>query len=426
MLQMGFVEDVEFILNAVGSRGHIQTLLFSATLPPWVRGLLQKFCKSDYRTIDLMTHQSSQATNCVEHKCVMVDRYMEISILPDLIQCYANGRRTIVFVDTKANCDKVAETLATSLQARAIHGDLQQKTREMTLAAFRSGEIDVLVATDVAARGLDIPEVGLVIQTTPPRDVESYVHRSGRTGRAERTGVCICVISRSTEFLLRRIQSTGRIRFQRIDPPQMQDMIQGATKKAEEVMEGVKRHKRHMFKEAAKKVLQKWEDPAELVATCLACITGYAKQQQRSLLLHLGQHVTLQWSCTSERPITIEWAKRQIQEAGGNAELKGIRLLDRSPGVVFDVHEDEVGGLLDAYKDASDGRAMEIVTSLPRLQYIPRGPDPPMFREGRRDMPHPSWRYGNHGGRNGRSSWNHNRPRQDFANTRPRGFRGRY
>ena len=80
-----------------------------------------------------------------------------------------------------------------NLDAQMIHGDIEQKTREKTLQAFRDGKVKCLVATDVAARGLDIPEIDLVIQTAPPSDIDSYIHRSGRTGRAGRTGTCICL-----------------------------------------------------------------------------------------------------------------------------------------------------------------------------------------------------------------------------------------
>merc|ERR1712183_272631 len=77
--------------------------------------------------------------------------------------------------------------------AQMIHGDIEQKTREQTLQAFRDGKVKILVATDVAARGLDIPEIDLVIQTAPPKDIDSYIHRSGRTGRAGKHGACICL-----------------------------------------------------------------------------------------------------------------------------------------------------------------------------------------------------------------------------------------
>ncbi|PWS21467.1 RNA helicase, partial [Enterococcus faecium] len=79
---------------------------------------------------------------------------------------------------------------------QSLHGDIPQKQREITLKGFRSGTFEVLVATNVAARGLDIPEIDLVVQCSPPKDVESYIHRSGRTGRAGRTGVCICFYQR--------------------------------------------------------------------------------------------------------------------------------------------------------------------------------------------------------------------------------------
>ncbi|MFW8314570.1 C-terminal helicase domain-containing protein, partial [Klebsiella pneumoniae] len=89
---------------------------------------------------------------------------------------------------------------------QSLHGDIPQKQREITLKGFRNGDFGVLVATNVAARGLDIPEVDLVVQSSPPKDVESYIHRSGRTGRAGRTGVCICFYQHKEEYQLVQVE----------------------------------------------------------------------------------------------------------------------------------------------------------------------------------------------------------------------------
>ena len=97
--------------------------------------------------------------------------------------------------------------------AQSLHGDIPQKQREITLKGFRNGDFGVLVATNVAARGLDIPEVDLVVQSSPPKDDESYIHHSGRTGRAGRTRVCICFYQHKEEYQLVQVEQKAGIKF---------------------------------------------------------------------------------------------------------------------------------------------------------------------------------------------------------------------
>lgn len=374
MLQMGFMEDVEFILNSVPSRDSIQTLLFSATLPSWVKSLLQRFCKTGYKTVDLMSTEQSLLTNSVQHKCLMIDRRDTVKILTDLIHCHGNGGRTIVFVDTKVDCDRITEELSISVQARAIHGDLQQKSRELTLEAFRRGQLEVLVATDVAARGLDIPEVELVIQTSPPKDVESYIHRAGRTGRAEKTGVCICLIHRSNEFLFKRIQGIAKLKFDWIQAPQIQDIISVASRKADQNLKEVKFCTSEMFKDAAKKMLEEWKDPTQLVASALAFLTGHSKLKSRSLVLKLEHHVTMQilLDSSNNQPIRMENVIRTVQANVPDAQVKGIRILSEGNGAVFDLHEEKAKELLGKMSEDS-GVKIEIIGTLPPLKLFSNG-----------------------------------------------------
>ena len=113
-------------------------------------------------------------------------------------------------------------------EVQIIHGDINQAQREATLLAFRNGKIKCLVATDVAARGLDIPSVDLVIQSDPPKDIDSYIHRAGRTARAGRSGICITLYTRYTECLLERIEQKVKIKFKKIGAPQKKEIIQAS------------------------------------------------------------------------------------------------------------------------------------------------------------------------------------------------------
>ena len=127
-------------------------------------------------------------------------------MVTDLVKAYGACGRTIVFTETKNDANELAGALSDATGARALHGDIAQAQREVTLAGFRSGKFGVLVATDVAARGLDISGVELVVQTEPPKDPETYIHRSGRTGRAGSTGVSITLVDRKKEALIPYIQ----------------------------------------------------------------------------------------------------------------------------------------------------------------------------------------------------------------------------
>eukprot|EP00210_Caulerpa_lentillifera_P000288 g281.t1 len=375
MLQMGFVDDVEFILNAVTSRDSIQTLLFSATLPSWVKTLLHRFCKTGYKTVDLMASEGGRlSTNLVQHKCLMIDRRMMVETLVDLIHYHGNGGRTIVFVNTKVECDRISEKLSDSINSRPIHGDLQQKSRELTLEAFRRGQVQVLVATDVAARGLDIPEVELVIQTSPPKDVESYIHRAGRTGRAEKTGVCICLIHQFNEYQFKRIQETAKLEFTWIQAPQVKDIVNIASRKAEQDLKEVKFHTSEMFKDVANQMLAEWKDPAQLVAAALAFLTGHSKLQSRSLVLKLEHHVTLQLllNAPKNQPIRIENVMRIVQANVQDAQIKGIRIMSEQNGAVFDIHEGKAKELMEKLNADPEIR-IEVIGSLPPLRLVPNG-----------------------------------------------------
>ena len=112
----------------------------------------------------------------------------------------------------------------------AMHGDIAQNQREVTMKRFREGKFQVLVATDVASRGLDIPEVDLVIQLDPPKDTESYIHRSGRTARAGRAGTCITFYNNRSEEFVDRIEDLAGVKLERVGIPSEEDMVKAQTK----------------------------------------------------------------------------------------------------------------------------------------------------------------------------------------------------
>ncbi|KAK4489504.1 hypothetical protein RD792_005313 [Penstemon davidsonii] len=248
----------------------VQTLLFSATLPVWVKNVYflpnlkyltlffycmnilipncpflcciigltcilscqisARFLKPDKKTADLVGNEKMKASTNVRHIVLPCSSAARSQLIPDIIRCYSSGGRTIIFTETKDSASSLAGILP---GARALHGDIQQSTREVTLAGFRSGKFLTLVATNVAARGLDIDDVQLIIQCEPPRDVEAYIHRSGRTGRAGKSGVAVMLYDpRKANFSM--IERESGVKFEHISAPQPADIAKAAGNEAVE------------------------------------------------------------------------------------------------------------------------------------------------------------------------------------------------
>lgn len=265
MLNLGFADDVERVMSDCGSANDVkpQVLLFSATTPSWVTDIAGEY-QTNALKIDATTKEDggrgARTATTVRHLAIQIppSRDERASMLEDIIaveiskdadlakiasaagptdnplfnDTYVNTiaadaiaakaassgamqqkifGKTIVFTQTKRDADElVSGGVFKSLTAQALHGDVAQKQRDATLSAFRAGAFNVLVATDVAARGIDIPEVDLVIQYEPPRDVDTYVHRSGRTGRAGRKGTSILLFTpREARDIVRIERSLG-------------------------------------------------------------------------------------------------------------------------------------------------------------------------------------------------------------------------
>ncbi|KAA0234754.1 MAG: DEAD-box ATP-dependent RNA helicase CshA [Acidimicrobiales bacterium] len=199
MADMGFMPQVEWILRNVA--GDHQTYLFSATLDGAVNGLIQR-----YQT-DPARHEVASKKVTVDemhHRFLLVHEMDKVKVAAAIARAQ---RRTLVFVATKHGADRLARKLQKEgIEAAAIHGDLRQRQREGALRDFADGKLEALVATDVAARGIHVDEVDVVIHYDPPSDHKAYLHRSGRTARAGETGVVVSLVLWNQELELRRLQ----------------------------------------------------------------------------------------------------------------------------------------------------------------------------------------------------------------------------
>ncbi|HYK31552.1 MAG TPA: DEAD/DEAH box helicase [Streptosporangiaceae bacterium] len=191
MLDLGFLPDVESILKLTPATR--QTMLFSATMPAEVVTLAKRHL---YRPTHIRAehHDEPAHVPTTDQHVFRAHQLDKIEVLARVLQAQGRGL-TIVFCRTRRACDQVTATLTErGFAAAAVHGDLGQSQRERALRAFRSGKIDVLVATDVAARGLDVDDVTHVVNYECPEDEKAYLHRTGRTGRAGRTGVAVTFV----------------------------------------------------------------------------------------------------------------------------------------------------------------------------------------------------------------------------------------
>jgi len=220
MLDMGFVEDIEFILSATPPDR--QTLLFSATMPDPIARLAKRYMR-DPKVVTVNREQLTVPQTEQYFYEVRGDKVEAISRVVDMEEI----ARAIIFCRTKKGVDELTESLqARGYLAEGIHGDLNQPQRDRVMARFREGQVELLIATDVAARGLDISDVTHVINYDIPQDPESYVHRIGRTGRAGRTGVALTFIHPREFTQLRLIERQIRLRVRRRDLPSATDIVE--------------------------------------------------------------------------------------------------------------------------------------------------------------------------------------------------------
>jgi ATP-dependent RNA helicase DeaD len=261
MLDMGFIEDIEEILSKTPSEK--QTMLFSATMPYEIRKLIDNYLKPGYKFIKA---SKELITPKVKQRVLFVRSEDKLKALERILR-ESEGTSTIVFVKTKRDAADIERELQKrGINARAIHGDLSQRQRENVMRAFREGKVKVLVATDVAARGIDVKNVGLVINYELPENPESYVHRIGRTGRAGREGTAISLVAEPEKRRMYRIKGLKGVKPERF---KVNDIEEIKKKLLSESSENIPDSIRRLSKELVEK-----RNPEEIVALLLKRVMG--------------------------------------------------------------------------------------------------------------------------------------------------------
>src|SRR5574344_189060 len=191
MLNMGFLEDIELIFKSTNEKK--QVLLLSATMPNQIKKLAEKYMRKDYKHIEIKAE--TKTSDHVKEYYYVVSEKIRIEALCRIIDL-KDTKRTIIFCQTKKDCDDLYKELSIrNYSAEVMHGDIEQGMRIKTLDRFKNDAFKILIATDVAARGIHVDNIDLVINYNLPQEFEAYIHRIGRTGRADAMGEAISLVS---------------------------------------------------------------------------------------------------------------------------------------------------------------------------------------------------------------------------------------
>ena len=348
MLKMGFQEDIEEIFAATGSSR--QVALFSATMPGSIHRITKKYLNNpvevrvESTTTTGANIRQRYLTVVHSHKLDALTRVLEIEEYDGII----------MFVRTKQATEELAEKLrARGFTASAINGDIPQQARERTVEQLRSGQIDILVATDVAARGLDVERIQLVVNYDIPHDTESYVHRIGRTGRAGRSGEAILFVTPRETHLLRQIEKATRQRVEKLEMPTVEQLTNSRVARfAGRITEARSGSDLTEVRGVIEDYIHTHDVPAEEVAAALA------------VLLLDGESLTAE-----PLPEPKPRAGRNERGPRSNAGMRTYRIAvgrnDRvQPGGIVGAIANE-GGLTSAQIGAIDIRATHSLVDLP-------------------------------------------------------------
>jgi ATP-dependent RNA helicase DeaD len=343
MLSMGFIEDIETILaETPASR---QTALFSATLPPEIRRLADQYLR-DPLAITMQREQITVAA--IEQRYYLVNEADKLAALTRLFEMEP-VTSVLIFVRTRAATGELANELTLrGFPAEALNGDLSQDARERTLGRFRQNQIKVLVATDVAARGLDIDDISHVINFELPDDPEIYVHRIGRTGRAGKTGIAISLVSPFEKRRLRQVEAFTRHKINRSTLPSEADIRNAREQQLlDQVGVWLQRGRCRRERELAESLVTAGHDPLEIAAVALKIARAEEKQRPIAPISEVSEFRTRN---TNHQPVRGVRAGRLSRPLPTSHEADMVRL-SLNAGKEHGVRPNDIVGAIAAHAD---------------------------------------------------------------------------
>ncbi|KIE22643.1 RNA helicase [Vibrio sinaloensis] len=325
MLNMGFVDDVTEIMEHAPESA--QRVLFSATMPPMLKSIVERFLR-DPETIDVAG--KNHTVDKVEQQFWVVKGVEKDEAMSRLLETEETDA-SIVFVRTRQDTERLADWLcARGFKASALHGDIPQSLRERTVDHIKQGVIDILVATDVVARGLDVPRITHVFNYDIPFDVESYIHRIGRTGRAGRKGKAILLVRTNQLRMLRTIERVTKSSMEEIQLPHRDKVAESRLAKLGAELETEKEHK---ALEKFSELVEKLQESLELDAATLAAIL-LKRQQGKRPLFYIGEDPMIE---AIERD---KQRRKERREGGRDGRREGGRNFDNQD---WDTYQFQVG-----------------------------------------------------------------------------------
>lgn len=291
-----------------------------------------------------MKDLKNKTSRTVAHLAINCPYQNRLSALADILICYGGGQ-SIVFTSTKKEANDLLLSEKIKKDIEVMHGDIAQNQREVTLKRFKEKKFSVLVATDVASRGLDIPCVDLVVQIEPPKDAETYIHRSGRTARAGRSGTCITFYTLKQKMMISQIEHKAGIMFTKIGIPQPNDVIRASFRDTLKQLKEVEDKVIPIFEDAAANLIDvEGGDAKRALCKTLALLSGHHKEvlQDRSLLN--GQQDMVTFQMILDKPfysVSMVWnmIKRYAPDQVSQ-QVRIMRAFKDMTGACFDVPAD--------------------------------------------------------------------------------------
>lgn len=277
MLDMGFLEDIEEIFKFLPKSR--QTLLFSATMPREIRALADKILKEP-KSVKIESKEVTSEN--IEQYFYVVEDWERSDAVVRLID-FEDPSKAIVFCRTKKDSDELATTLvARGYPAKALHGDLEQRQREEVIKSFKAGKVLILVATDVAARGLDIDNVSHVFNYHIPLDPESYVHRIGRTGRAGKQGKAVTLVKPLEFRELNRIKQVTKAQIYHMEVPTLEDV------KSKKIIKLVDKIKHQVISDEATELFAQMSNDMDISTLCMKLLSKIVSKNKAEGPSHIG------------------------------------------------------------------------------------------------------------------------------------------